>query len=182
MPIDVLPRGSDGYEANRGAFNVLLSQDPAGIVTAAGTADVVDAVEYAKAEGLRIGAQRTGHGAEPLLDLSGTLLVRTAAMDTVSIDGDDVVSDWITAIPASHNDQPDARVEHRDIAAKLRTALAKIPPVQRDAFLLQQESGLSLLEIATLTGVGVETVKSRLRYAIAKLRGELGALREWAPR
>ena len=106
----------------------------------------------------------------------------TGHVDTVSIDGDDVVSDWITAIPASHNDQPDARVEHRDIAAKLRTALAKIPPVQRDAFLLQQESGLSLLEIATLTGVGVETVKSRLRYAIAKLRGELGALREWAPR
>jgi FAD/FMN-containing dehydrogenase len=88
MAIDVSPRGSDGYEANRGAFNVLLSQEPAGIVTPAGAADVVDAVEYAKAEGLRIGAQRTGHGAEPLLDLSGTLLVRTAAMDTVSIDAE----------------------------------------------------------------------------------------------
>jgi len=88
MAIDVSPRGSAGYEANRGAFNVLLSQEPAGIVTPAGAADVVDAVEYAKAEGLRIGAQRTGHGAEPLLDLSGTLLVRTAAMDTVSIDAE----------------------------------------------------------------------------------------------
>lgn len=88
MAIDVLSRGSDGYEANRGAFNVLLSQEPAGIVTPAGAADVVDAVEYAKAEGLRIGAQRTGHGAEPLLDLSGTLLVRTAAMSTVSIDAE----------------------------------------------------------------------------------------------
>ncbi len=88
MAIDVLSRGSDGYEANRGAFNVLLSQDPAGIVTPAGAADVVDAVGYAKAEGLRIGAQRTGHSAEPLGDLAGTLLVRTAAMDTVSIDAD----------------------------------------------------------------------------------------------
>ena len=39
-----------------------------------------------------------------------------------------------------------------------------------DAFLLQQESGLSLAEIAALQGVGVETVKSRLRYAVAKLR------------
>jgi FAD/FMN-containing dehydrogenase len=88
MAIDVLPRGSDGYEANRGAFNVLLRQDPAGIVTPAGATDVVAAVEYAKAEGLRIGAQRTGHSAEPLGDLSGTLLVRTAAMDTVSIDAE----------------------------------------------------------------------------------------------
>jgi FAD/FMN-containing dehydrogenase len=88
MAIDVLSRGSDGYEANRGAFNVLLSQDPAGIVTPAGAADVVDAVSYAKAEGLRIGAQRTGHSAEPLGDLSGTLLLRTAAMDTVSIDAE----------------------------------------------------------------------------------------------
>jgi FAD/FMN-containing dehydrogenase len=88
MAIDVLSRGSDGYEGNRGAFNVLLSQDPAGIVTPAGAAEVVDAVSYAQAEGLRVSAQRTGHGAEPLGDLSGTLLVRTAAMDTVSIDAE----------------------------------------------------------------------------------------------
>lgn len=88
MAIDVLSRGSDTYDANRGAFNVLLSQEPAGIVTPAGAADVVAAVEYAKAEGLRIGAQRTGHAAEPLGDLSGTLLVRTAPMDTVSIDAE----------------------------------------------------------------------------------------------
>jgi FAD/FMN-containing dehydrogenase len=86
MAIDVLSRGSDGYEANRGAFNVLLSQDPAGIVTPSGAAEVVEAVNYAKAEGLRIGAQRTGHAAEPLGDLSDTLLVRTAAMNSVSID------------------------------------------------------------------------------------------------
>ena len=86
MAIDVLKAGGDGYDANRGAFNVLLSQEPAGIVTPRSAADVVDAVAYAKAEGLRIGAQRTGHSAEPLGDLSGTLLVRTAAMNSVSID------------------------------------------------------------------------------------------------
>ena len=49
---------------------------------------MVDAIDYAKAEGLRVGAQRTGHSAEPLGDLAGTLLVRTAAMDTVSIDAE----------------------------------------------------------------------------------------------
>jgi FAD/FMN-containing dehydrogenase len=88
MGIDVLARGSDGYEANRGAFNVLLSQDPARIVTPRDARDVADAIAYAKAEGLRIGAQRTGHSAEPLGDLSDTLLLRTAAMSGVSIDAD----------------------------------------------------------------------------------------------
>ena len=56
--------------------------------------------------------------------------------------------------------------------------MASLPPVQRDAFLLQQEAGLSLSEIAELTGVGVETVKSRLRYAVNKLRNDLSDLRE----
>jgi FAD/FMN-containing dehydrogenase len=86
MGIDVLKRGSDTYEANRDVFNLLLSQDPAAIVTPGGAAEVVEAVAYAQAEGLRIGAQRTGHSAEPLGDLGRTLLVRTAAMDSVSID------------------------------------------------------------------------------------------------
>ena len=49
MGIDVLARGSDGYEANRGAFNVLLSQEPAGIVTPRDARDVAEAIAYAKA-------------------------------------------------------------------------------------------------------------------------------------
>jgi RNA polymerase sigma-70 factor (ECF subfamily) len=56
---------------------------------------------------------------------------------------------------------------------RIQAALAALPPAQRDAFLLQHESGMSLAEIAALTGVGMETVKSRLRYAIAKLRVDL---------
>ncbi len=43
-----------------------------------------------------------------------------------------------------------------------------------------RRAGSRLTEIAELTGAGVETVKSRLRYAIAKLRSELGELREGA--
>jgi FAD/FMN-containing dehydrogenase len=88
MAIDVLGRGSAGYDQNRGAFNVLLSQEPAAIVTPQSTGDVVDAIEYAKAEGLRVGGQRTGHAAEPLGHLGDTLLVRTAALNTVSIDAE----------------------------------------------------------------------------------------------
>lgn len=60
---------------------------------------------------------------------------------------------------------------------RLVTALADVPPLQRDAFLLHIEGGLSLDEIATLTATSGETVKSRLRYAYRRLRETLEDLR-----
>ncbi len=57
---------------------------------------------------------------------------------------------------------------------RLLAALGELPDAQREAFLLQQESDMSIDEIAAATGVGAETVKSRLRYAVAKLRASLG--------
>jgi RNA polymerase sigma-70 factor (ECF subfamily) len=100
---------------------------------------------------------------------------------SASIDGDDATRDVVDALPAARRDEPHVQVEQRELGARLRAALAALPPVQRDAFLLQQESGLSLAEIAGLTGAGVETVKSRLRYALARLRAELAELREGTP-
>ncbi|MCP4127873.1 MAG: RNA polymerase subunit sigma, partial [Gammaproteobacteria bacterium] len=44
---------------------------------------------------------------------------------------------------------------------------------QRSAFLLKEEAGLSLEQIAEVTGTGYETVKSRLRYALRRLRAGL---------
>ena len=82
----------------------------------------------------------------------------------------------VEAIPAARREEPDARVATRQLGEQLRAALDTLPAVQRDAFLLQHEGGLSLAEIGELTGVGMETVKSRLRYAVAKLRGELSSL------
>ena len=54
-----------------------------------------------------------------------------------------------------------------------RQALDELPAEQRDAFLLREEGGLSLVEIASVTGVSSETAKSRLRYAVRKLRDSL---------
>jgi RNA polymerase sigma-70 factor (ECF subfamily) len=56
---------------------------------------------------------------------------------------------------------------------RLVAALANVPPLQRDAFLLHIEGGLSLDEIACLTATSGETVKSRLRYAYRRLRETL---------
>ena len=80
--------------------------------------------------------------------------------------------------PREH--EPDEQASRREAGMRLRAAVSALPAPQRDAFLLQHEGGLSLAEIAQLTGVGTETVKSRLRYAIAKLRSDLRVLREGA--
>jgi RNA polymerase sigma-70 factor (ECF subfamily) len=60
---------------------------------------------------------------------------------------------------------------------RLRAALAGVPPLQRDAFLLHVEGGLTLEQIASLTAAPGETVKSRLRYAYRRLREALEDLR-----
>src|SRR5262245_14412028 len=67
----------------------------------------------------------------------------------------------------------EALIDRKRSAERLLAALAGLPEVQREAFLLQQEGDLSIEEIGAVTGVGRETAKSRLRYALAKLRTEL---------
>ena len=61
---------------------------------------------------------------------------------------------------------------------RLAAALEQLPQEQRDAFLLYVEGGLSVTEISEATGVNPETAKSRLRYAVARLKQ---ALAEAAP-
>lgn len=56
---------------------------------------------------------------------------------------------------------------------RLERALADLPDEQRDAFLLAEEAQLSLDDIALVTGVKRETAKSRLRYAVRKLKKAL---------
>jgi RNA polymerase sigma-70 factor (ECF subfamily) len=51
----------------------------------------------------------------------------------------------------------------------LRGVISKLPLEQRSAFLLREEAGLSLREIAEIQEINLETAKSRLRYAYRKL-------------
>lgn len=97
-----------------------------------------------------------------------------------SIDNDDdgEARDIVESIPGSALDEPETRAAAAELGAQLTRALEALPAEQRDAFLLQYEGGLSLGEIAQATGVGQETVKSRLRYATAKLRSALHPLRD----
>ena len=65
---------------------------------------------------------------------------------------------------------PEDVTHHRAAARRLVELVELLPPNQREAFLLQAEGGLSLEEIAEATGGDFEAVKSRLRYALKKLR------------
>ena len=62
------------------------------------------------------------------------------------------------------------RPARRQTRERFRTALAALPDAQREAFLLREETGLALADIAMVTGVSGETAKSRLRYAVRKLK------------
>jgi FAD/FMN-containing dehydrogenase len=78
--------GQAGYEPARQAWNLAVDQRPSLVVIAESAADVVKAVGYARAHGMRIAPQGTGHGAAPLEPLDGAMLLRTTRMRLVEID------------------------------------------------------------------------------------------------
>ena len=71
------------------------------------------------------------------------------------------------------HESPDAALAEAQLRADFRRALDELPAEQRDVFLLYEETGLGLEEIGRVTGVAMETAKSRLRYALGKLRSAL---------
>ncbi len=72
-------------------------------------------------------------------------------------------------------DVPDQQLDHERqlLLQQMLTGMEQLPVEQRETFLLQLE-GFSNREICDITGVGTETVKSRLRYAKSTLRVQLG--------
>jgi RNA polymerase sigma factor (sigma-70 family) len=65
---------------------------------------------------------------------------------------------------------PEALYERRVLLEALEEALAALPPEQRDVFIRHEIDGQSFKEIAAETGVNVNTLLSRKRYAILRLR------------
>lgn len=60
-----------------------------------------------------------------------------------------------------------------DCAEILLHEVARLPDEQRESFLLKEEAGFTLEQIAQHFKVGRETIKSRLRYTMQKLRTAL---------
>ncbi len=75
---------------------------------------------------------------------------------------------------ADASELPETLVERSLARERLMLALKNLPEEQRDAFLLHEEAGLGIDQIASVTGCNRETAKSRLRYAVKKLRDAIG--------
>ncbi len=78
--------------------------------------------------------------------------------------------DELENIPAGNNQQPEQQAEFQQQMETMLQLISELPDEQREAFLLREEAGMSLAEIAEVTGVNIETAKSRLRYAVNRLR------------
>jgi RNA polymerase sigma-70 factor (ECF subfamily) len=98
---------------------------------------------------------------------------RRARARPVALGVDD--ADAADLLPADDESLPERALERNEDSQRYRAALATLPAEQRDVYLLHEESELSLEEIARITGVGAETAKSRLRYAVNKLKAALSA-------
>lgn len=71
-------------------------------------------------------------------------------------------------------EQPERELSAFEERRRLQVAIEELPEEQRVALQLRLAEELPLEEIASITGVGRETVKSRLRYAMDRLRARLG--------
>lgn len=77
--------------------------------------------------------------------------------------------------PAADGPTAEDQVFWRAAGRRLLDCLDQLPAAQRAAFLLHHEEGLPLEQLAARLELGFETLKSRLRYAMSKLRTCMGA-------
>ena len=82
---------------------------------------------------------------------------------------------WPTAASQAAADAVEDQAYWRAAGQRLLDCLEALPAMQRSAFLLHHEDGLALDDLARALEVGFETAKSRLRYAMSKLRTCMGA-------
>ncbi|MDP2369822.1 RNA polymerase sigma factor [Rhodoferax sp.] len=111
------------------------------------------------------------HAAMDRLRVSG----REVSIDSMGGDDGGDPLDWLQgALDAAHPSTEDLAF-WRAAGKQLLACLEQLPAVQRAAFLLHHEDGVTIEDLARSLGLGFETAKSRLRYALQKLRGCMGA-------
>lgn len=84
--------------------------------------------------------------------------------------------DCLEGLPAESVWQPEVQADGQEAISVLLAQIQALPEEQRETFLLKEEAGLTLDEIASITNVNRETAKSRLRYAVRRLREGLRGL------
>ena len=79
---------------------------------------------------------------------------------------------------------PNTSAEHNALSSEVRSCIVRavdsLPDDQREVFLLREVASLPFRDIAEITGVGENTVKSRMRYALERLKEALSEFEEYA--
>ena len=105
---------------------------------------------------------------------------RHASLDQPAGDGSDP-RPLVDSIP---DPKPRTSAERSALSGEMQSSLVKavesLPEDQREVFLLREVAELPFKEIALITGVGENTVKSRMRYALDRLRQTLSEFEEYA--
>ena len=105
---------------------------------------------------------------------------RHASLDQPENDGADAPA----LLDAISDPDPRASAEHTAVSSEVRSSIVKavdsLPPDQREVFLLREVANLPFKDIAEITGVGENTVKSRMRYALDRLKDALCEFEEYA--
>jgi RNA polymerase sigma-70 factor (ECF subfamily) len=107
-----------------------------------------------------------------LLQIAHNLIVDQYRRERPQADADETET-VLRLLDAPEDERPEQVLSEFEQRRRLQIALEALPDEQREAFVLRVENGLGLAEIADVTGAGHETVKSRLRYAFAKIREKL---------
>ncbi len=79
----------------------------------------------------------------------------------------------VANLPIPEREQPEQALSDFEQRRRMQLAIEQLPEEQRAVLLLRLEHDMSLEEMAEVTGAGRETVKSRLRYAMNRLRERL---------
>ncbi|MFC1765817.1 RNA polymerase sigma factor [Planctomycetota bacterium] len=85
-----------------------------------------------------------------------------------------VSEDTVTEPVASARERPEQWIIANEAFSRLHNALMQLPYEQREVVLLHLEGGMRFRGIAKLQGVSINTVQSRYRYSLQKLRALLG--------
>nr|WP_295870098.1 RNA polymerase sigma factor [uncultured Chitinophaga sp.] len=93
---------------------------------------------------------------------------------TREIEGEEVL--FLPEILADENLQADTPLTRKIISEAITQAIDELPPEQKQVFLQHELEGKSFKEMSEETGVGVNTLLSRKRYAVLYLRERLAEL------
>jgi RNA polymerase sigma factor (sigma-70 family) len=95
--------------------------------------------------------------------------------DTAAADEDDELPQWEDLLP-SPDAGPEALYVRRVLLDELELALSELPDEQREVFVAHELEGRSFKELSEVSGVNINTLLARKRYAVLHLRERLQSI------